>query len=147
MKVGFTCGTFDLLHAGHVLMLSEAKSVCDHLIVGIQRDPSVEREYKNSPIQSYEERIIMAGSIIHVDEIVLYDTEGDLYELLQKINPDVRIIGSDWKDKKFTGHDLDNEIYFNSRDHGWSTSNLRKRVYDAEVKMNINTTSERCLPS
>ena len=131
---GFTCGAFDLLHAGHVLMLKEAKSVCDYLIVGVQSDPSIDREEKNIPIQSYDERKTMVESIRYVDEIVLYDTEKDLINLLKTIKPDIRIIGADWKGKKFTGYDLEIEVFFNSRSHDWSTSSLRKRVFESERK-------------
>jgi glycerol-3-phosphate cytidylyltransferase len=131
-QVGFTCGAFDLLHTGHALMLEEAKKQCDYLIVAVQSDPSIDRLKKNSPIQGYKERIIMVKAIKWVDEIQLYDTEEELYEMLQKIKPDIRIVGADWEGKKFTGHDLDIKIYFNSRNHSWSTSNLRKRVYEAE---------------
>lgn len=111
MKIGFTCGSFDLLHAGHAMMLQEAKSYCDHLIVAIQSDPTLDRESKNKPIQSYEERIIMLRAIKYVDEITYYDTEKDLYELLKRINPDVRIIGADWQGKQYTGYDLDIKKY------------------------------------
>lgn len=131
-KIGFTCGAFDLLHTGHVLMLEESKSVCDFLIVGVQSDPSIDRSEKNKPIQSYEERIISTKAVRFVDQVVLYDTEEDLYNLLKDINPDIRIIGTDHKDKPYTGDDLDIEVYFNSRNHDWSTSYLRERVYKAE---------------
>jgi len=134
LKVGFTCGAFDLLHTGHALMLKEAKTVCDYLIVGVQSDPSIDRPEKNKPVQTYEERIISTESIKYVDEIVLYDTEEDLYNLLKNINPDIRIVGSDHKGKPYTGDDLEMETYFNSRDHMWSTSYLRERVYEAEKK-------------
>ena len=132
-RTGFTCGAFDLLHAGHALMLEEAKSVCDYLIVGVQYDPSDDRPDKNRPVQSYEERITMVRSIKFVDEVVLYETEEDLYNLLKKINPSIRILGADWEDKEFTGHDLPIKLYFNSRDHKWSTSELRKRVFMSEL--------------
>ena len=132
MKVGFTCGSFDLLHAGHVLMLEEAKEQCDHLIVAVQSDPSVDRPGKNKPIQSYQERITVVGAIKWVDELRFYDTEADLLKLLKEIMPDIRVVGADWQGKEFTGHELDIQVYFNSRDHGWSTSDLRARVYDAE---------------
>ena len=132
-RVGFTCGSFDLLHTGHALMLHEAREQCDHLIVGVQSDPTLDRPDKNKPIQTYEERIIMVRSVKYVDEIVCYDTENDLYNLLKFINPDIRIVGADWEGKKFTGHDLDIPIYYNSRNHEWSSSNLRKRVYEAEL--------------
>lgn len=133
MKVGFTCGAFDLLHAGHALMLKECKQYCDFLIVGLQRDPSIDRPEKNRPVQSYEERNEMINSIKWVDYVVYYDTESDLYNLLSTLNIDVRILGADWQGKKFTGHDLDIKVVFNTRDHGYSTSDLRKRVYDAEL--------------
>jgi glycerol-3-phosphate cytidylyltransferase len=131
-RVGFTCGAFDLLHAGHVLMLKEAKEQCNYLIVGVQSDPSIDRLQKNKPIQSYKERLIMVKAIKYVDEVVLYDMEEDLINLLKMIKPDIRIVGHDWKDKLFTGHELPINIYFNSRDHGWSTSDLRMRVYETE---------------
>ena len=131
-KVGFTCGSFDLFHTGHALMLEEAKGQCDWLIVAVQEDPSLDRPSKNKPIQDYEERIPMVQAIRWVDEVVRYDTEDQLYNLLIDIKPDVRIVGADWKGKKFTGHDLDIEVYFNTRDHGHSTSSLRDRVYLAE---------------
>ena len=130
--VGFTCGAFDLLHAGHALMLEECKEHCTHLIVGVQYNPNFDRPDKNRPIQSYQERIIMVNAIKFVDEVVLYETEEDLYELLQNLNPDVRILGADWKDKEFTGHDLPIKVVFNSRDHGYSTTDLRTRVFVAE---------------
>jgi glycerol-3-phosphate cytidylyltransferase len=133
-RIGFTCGAFDLLHAGHVLMLKEARQQCDYLIVGVQSNPNFDRPYKNQPIQSYEERITMVKAIRYVGEVVLYDTEEDLCGLLQRLKPEVRIVGADWEGKKFTGSHLPIEIYFNSRDHGWSTSDLRQRVYDAEKK-------------
>ena len=133
LKRGFTCGAFDLLHAGHSLMLKECKDYCDYLIVGLQRDPNIDRPEKNKPVQSYEEREIMLSSIKYVDEIVFYDTEDDLETLLKEIDIDVRIIGADWQDKKYTGWQLDIPVVFNSRDHGYSTSDLRERVYKAEV--------------
>ena len=110
MKKGFTCGSFDLLHAGHALMLRECKDHCDYLIVGTQVDPSKDRCQKNMPIQTIEERIIRVKSIRWVDEIFVYETEKDLYETIRlKIDSgdiDIRIIGADWKGKKYTGHDL-----------------------------------------
>ena len=142
MKIGFTCSSFDLLHAGHYLMLKDAKEQCDHLIVGLQTDPTLDLEYrmktdnkqKNTPIQSYEERKIQIEGCKYVDEVIEYSSEKTLYELLKKINPDVRILGSDWKNKEYTGHDLDIVIHWHNRDHDYSTSNLRKRVYEEEKK-------------
>ena len=133
MKVGFTCGAFDVMHAGHVLMLEEAKSVCHYLIVGVQSDPSLDRSNKNKPVQSYEERIIMVKAMKYVDEIALYDTESDLVDLLTRLNPDIRILGADWQGKKYTGWQLPIEPYFNMRDHGYSSSSLRKRIFQAEL--------------
>lgn len=130
-KIGFTCGAFDLLHAGHCLMLKEAKSVCDRLIVGLHTDPTIDRPQKNKPIQSVQERYIQLEACKYVDSIVLYDTEAELVELLKTINPDVRILGADWKDKPFTGHELPIKVFFNTRDHGYSSSELRERVKNA----------------
>ena len=132
--VGFTCGAFDLLHAGHIEMLSEAASVCDWLVVGLQTDPSIDRKNKNKPIQSLVEREIQLRAVRYVDEIIIYETEADLLSLLKNLNPDVRIIGEDHKGKKYTGHELQIEIYFNSRDHNWSSSDFRKRIADYERK-------------
>ncbi|MHA2020130.1 MAG: adenylyltransferase/cytidyltransferase family protein [Candidatus Thorarchaeota archaeon] len=134
--VGFTCGSFDLLHAGHALMLEECKNVCDYLIVGLQTDPSIDRESKNRPVMSMVERHTMLNAVKYVDEIRTYETEDDLYSLLKQLHiehPDVvRILGADWKGKKFTGYDLPIKTYFNSRNHGYSTTSLRERVYVAE---------------
>ena len=136
-KVGMTASAFDLCHAGHILMLKESKEHCDYLIVALQDDPSLTDETyrgkkKNKPIMSLEERRIILEGIRYVDEIVVYNTEAELYELLKKIRPDIRIIGADWKGKKFTGWDLPIEIYYNSRDHEFSTTELRKRIKEIE---------------
>jgi glycerol-3-phosphate cytidylyltransferase len=134
VKVGFTCGAFDILHTGHALMLEEAKSVCDYLIVGVQSDPSIDRADKNRPVQSFEERIMMVKAIRFVDEVVLYDTEKDLVDLLQRLKPDIRILGADWEGKKYTGCELPIEPFFNSRNHSYSSSSLRKRIAYAELE-------------
>tara|TARA_B110000438_G_scaffold290417_1_gene326114 strand:- start:72 stop:482 length:411 start_codon:yes stop_codon:yes gene_type:complete len=127
--IGFTCSSFDLLHAGHILMLKDAKDQCDYLIVGLQTDPTIDRlKTKNKPIQSIEERKIQLEAVKYIDEIVIYNTESDLYELLRKIKPDIRILGSDYKDGKFTGDDLDIEIYYHQRNHKFSSNNLRKKI-------------------
>jgi len=131
LKVGFTCGSFDLFHVGHILMLEEARKHCDYLIVGCQSDPTIDRPNKNKPIQSLNERVIQLAACRFVDEVVVYDTEQDLYGLLQKINPDVRIIGEDWKGINFTGYDLPIPVVFNSRQHNFSSSELRQRIIDA----------------
>ena len=130
--VGITFGAFDLCHYGHILMFKECKEHCDYLIVGVQSDPSLDRSEKNKPIQSHEERAGIVESLRYVDEIRLYNRESDVVDLLKEIKPDVRILGADHEGTKFTGHDLPIKCVFNSRDHGFSTSELRKRVYLAE---------------
>ena len=132
MKIGFTASTFDLLHAGHIAMLREAKSQCDWLICGLQIDPSVDRKDKNKPIQTIVERYAQLMSVKHVDEIVPYATEQDLLDVLQMYSIDIRILGDEYKDKDFTGKDECRkrgiQLYFNSRDHRFNTSDLRIRV-------------------
>ena len=127
-RIGFTCGAFDLLHAGHIVMLKEAKQNCDHLIVGLQTDPSIDRQEKNQPIQSVFERYVQLSAVKYVDEIIPYETEAELLSLMEHLPIDVRIIGEDYLSKNFTGKDLDTPIYFNKRRHDWSTSGLRKRI-------------------
>ncbi len=136
-KVGITASAFDLCHAGHILMLKEAKTVCDYLIVCLQGDPSLtdpsyRGKKKNQPIMSIEERRIILEGIKYVDEIVVYNSEKELYDLLVLLKPDIRIIGPDWKGRPYTGHDLPIEMYFNSRDHEFSTTELRRRIYEVE---------------
>ena len=128
MIVGFTCGTFDLVHAGHVLMLKEASEVCDFLIVGLHIDPSEEREWKNKPVQSLDERRIQLESIKYVDEIQLYETEEDLKQLLHEIRPNVRVLGTDYVGRVATGQEYSDRVYYHDRNHGWSTSELRNRI-------------------
>lgn len=135
-KVGITAGAFDLCHAGHMLMFKEAKTVCDYLIVALHSDPTIDRPGKNKPIMSMGEREIILQGIKYIDEIITYDTEAELLRILSenKLSIDVRILGAEYKDKQFTGRDLPLPVYFNSRDHGYSTTELRKRVYEAEAK-------------
>jgi len=132
MNIGFTASTFDLLHAGHVSMLSEAKSVCDYLMVGLHVDPSRERKQKNKPVQSLVERYIQLSVIKYVDEIIPYETEDDLTEILQAYPISIRIIGEEYRDNNFTGKNLEMKIHYNKRRHGFSTSLLRKNVLIAE---------------
>ena len=132
--VGITFGSFDLCHYGHALMLEECKEYCDYLIVGVQSDPSIDRPEKNSPIQSHKERLGIVSSIKFVDEVKPYDTESDLIKVLKEVNPDVRILGADHQGTEFTGHELPIKCIFNSRDHGYSTSELRRRVFESERK-------------
>ena len=129
-KIGFTCSCFDLLHAGHILMLEDAKAQCDKLIVGLQTDPTIDRPEKNKPIQSFEERYIQLQAVKYIDEIFIYDTEEDLYKKILYFNPDVRILGSDHKGKSFTGDDLNISIYYHQRNHNYSSTNLRKKLLE-----------------
>lgn len=138
--VGFTCSAFDLLHAGHQLMLEEAKSHCDFLIVALQYDPSIDRSSKNKPVQSVVERYLQLRSSRWVDDIVFYNTEAELIELMSCLPIKVRILGEEYKDKDFTGKDLCNKLgiklVFNSRNHEYSSSGLRKKVYQSELGKN-----------
>lgn len=132
MIKGFTCSSFDLLHAGHVTMLQEAKQQCDYLIVGLQTDPTIDRPEKNKPVQTVVERYIQLKACKYIDEIIPYETEQDLLDLIMLLDFDVRIIGEDYLDKDFTGkqycinHFI--KIYYNSRQHPFSTSDLRKKI-------------------
>lgn len=131
--VGFTCSTFDLLHSGHILMLAEAKSVCDYLIVGLQLDPSIDRpDTKNSPVQSVVERFVQLSAVKYVDEIIVYQTEKDLEDLLMFLPITIRVIGEEYENKNFTGKSICEQrnikIYYNQRRHSFSTTELRNRV-------------------
>lgn len=128
MITGFTCSCFDLLHAGHILMLEEAKLQCDRLVVGLQTDPTLDRPEKNAPIQSVTERYIQLAAVKYVDEIIPYSTEQDLSNLLKALPIDIRIIGEDYRDKDFTGKELNIPLYYNKREHDWSSSALRKKI-------------------
>ena len=136
MKVGITFSTFDLFHAGHVKMLEEAKSKCNYLIVGLQLDPSIDRPEKNKPTQSVIERYVQLRGCKYIDEIIPYISESDLIDVLSSFKIDLRIIGEEYKDKLFTGKDYcikkGIEIYYNKRDHRFSSSALRKQVSDSE---------------
>jgi len=137
LKIGITFSTFDMLHAGHIAMLSEAKNHCDYLIAGLQTDPTIDRpDSKNPPVQSIVERQIQLSATRFVDEIVVYQTEQDLIDLLLILPVDVRILGIEYQNKDFTGKkecwDREIELVFNGRDHSFSSSSLRKRVAAAE---------------
>ena len=137
-RIGITFSTFDLLHAGHIAMLSEAKNHCDYLICGLQTDPTIDRpETKNKPVQSIVERQIQLAACRYVDEVVVYSTEQDLIDLLLILPVDTRILGVEYADKDFTGKSecvlRGIEIIYNGRDHSFSSSSLRKRVYDNEA--------------
>lgn len=135
MKTGFTCSCFDLFHAGHIMMLKEARAKCDYLIVGLQTDPTIDRPEKNRPIQSVVERFIQLESCKYVDEVVVYATEKDLLDILYTYPINIRVVGEEYRDKDFTGKDLEHiEMYYNSRKHSFSTTELRKRVIDRYEK-------------
>jgi glycerol-3-phosphate cytidylyltransferase len=132
MIVGFTCSTFDLLHAGHIQMLREAKEQCEYLIVGLQTDPTIDRKEKNKPIQTLVERYSQLKAVRYIDEIIPYQTEQDLEDILSMYHIDIRVLGVEYKDKDFTGKSICQkrgiDLYFNKRDHRFSSSDLRKRV-------------------
>ena len=130
-KIGFTCSTFDLLHAGHIAMLSEAKSKCDYLVVGLLTDPTNDREFKNKPIQSMFERWVQLQAIEYVDMIVPFESEQDLEDMLLTLLPNIRIVGEEYRDKDHTGKNIEEiEIFYNKRRHSFSSSELRKRIGD-----------------
>ena len=142
MKIGITFSAFDLLHAGHIKMLEDAKRQCDYLICGLQTDPTIDRPEKNLPVQSVVERYIQLKACKYVDEVVPYATEQDLEDILRSFKIDVRILGEEYRDKKFTGRmyceEKGIELYFNKRDHRFSSSGLRKEVAHKEVSKNLN---------
>jgi glycerol-3-phosphate cytidylyltransferase len=138
MKVGITFSAFDLLHAGHVKMLEEAKRNCDYLICGLQTDPTIDRPEKNKPVQTVVERYIQLKACKHVDEIVPYATEQDLEDILRAFKIDVRIVGEEYKDKEFTARTYCEEngieLYFNKRNHRFSSSGLRQEILNKQEK-------------
>lgn len=136
--IGFTCSTFDLLHAGHILMLAEAKSICDYLIVAVQADPTIDRpDSKNKPVQSIVERYVQLSAVKFIDEIIVYQTEKDLEDLLMFLPITIRIIGEEYEGKDFTGKHICEErgikLFYNSRKHRFSSSELRQRTYQSEL--------------
>jgi glycerol-3-phosphate cytidylyltransferase len=143
MKIGITFSAFDLLHAGHIKMLEEAKQQCDYLICGLQTDPTIDRPEKNKPAQTVVERYIQLKGCKFVDEIVPYATEQDLEDILQSFKIDVRIVGDEYQDKNFTGRSYCEEkgvkLFFNVRDHRFSSSGLRKEVIEMEMKKQLES--------
>ena len=136
LKIGIVFSQFDILHAGHIAMLSEAKNHCDYLIAGLQNNAQWDRPDKNAPIQSIVERQISLSAVRFVDEIVVYNTEKDLEDILLTLPVDVRILGVEYMERDFTGRAICEkrkiELIFNSRDHSFSSSSLRKRVVESE---------------
>ena len=134
--IGITCSTFDLLHAGHIIMLDECKKYCDYLVCALQVDPTIDRKEKNKPVQTLVERYIQLDAVQYVDKIIPYNTEEELITIFSSLDLDVRIIGEEYKDTQFTGKDVclkrGIKIIYNKRDHDFSTTNLRKRIYNQE---------------
>ena len=138
---GFTCGAMDVFHAGHVLMMEDCKRHCDYLIVGLHTNPQLDRSEKNRPVQSLVERYIQLKGSKYIDEIIPYETESDLVEILKGVDYDVRFVGSDWKDKPFTGYDIPGhleKVTYNQRIHDYSSSGLRKRIASAEDQVTLD---------
>ena len=148
MRIGITFSAFDLLHAGHIAMLEEAKSVCDYLIVGLHVDPSLERSNKNKPVQSLVERQIQLSAVRFVDEIICYNTEKELEDIFLTLPLDVRIIGDEYKGKEFTGKRICYQrkinIVYNKRDHSFSSTDLRKRTKNMEDANENDSSSTGC---
>lgn len=131
---GFTAGAFDVCHAGHLIMFEECRKQCDYLIVGLHTDPTIDRKEKNKPVQTTFERFMQLKACKFIDEIIPYDTEEDLYNLLVSVKPDIRFMGSDWEGKANLSRDKligRMKVIYNSREHSFSSSNLRKRISDA----------------
>ena len=145
-RIGFTCSVFDLLHAGHIAMLREAKEHCDYLIVGLQTDPTIDRpDTKNKPVQTLVERYTQLAGVSYVDEIIPYQTEQDLQDILSMYHISVRVLGEEYREKEFTGKDICRkrgiDLYFNKRDHRFSTTDLRERVSNEPCRKPSKKTS------
>ena len=141
-KIGYVCSSFDCLHAGHIAMLAESKTYCDFLIVGLLSDPTIDRpKTKNKPIQSMFERWVQLQGVSYIDLVFPFESEQDLYDSLLLIRPDIRFVGEEYKGINFNGSDLDIEIYYNKRQHSFSTTELRQRIVNSVVEKpdNMNT--------
>lgn len=137
VKIGFTCSTFDLFHAGHIVMLQEAKTMCDYLVVGLLSDPTIDRpDTKNKPVQSMFERYVQLSSCRYVDEVIPFQTEQEITDMILTLQPDIRIVGEEYKGTNHTGVGLC-PIHYNKRKHSFSTTDLRIRVAEAEAKKNV----------
>ena len=137
MKVGITFSTFDLLHAGHISMLRDAKEHCDYLIAALQSDPTIDRpDTKNQPVQTMVERYTQLSAVKYVDEVIPYQTEQDVEDILEMYHIDMRVLGEEYRNKDFTGLEICRrrgiQLYFNKRDHRFSSTDLRKRVSERD---------------
>lgn len=130
-KIGFIAGSFDIIHPGYIHMFRKIKNQCDYLIVGLHSDPSLERSHKLKPILNIQERIDILSSLIFINEIIVYNDEEELLQILSKVKIDIRFLGEDYKNSKFTGSDLPIELHFIERDHGWSTTNFKKIISES----------------
>lgn len=131
MKIGFACGVFDIFHAGHVLMLQECKALCDYLIVAINKADNISAEInpgKRQPVYTCEERVLIMKSCKYADEVVVYNSEEELYELMKNKNVSIRFLGDDYKGKNITGSDLNIELYYTDRSHGYSTTSIIQKI-------------------
>jgi len=138
MKIGFTCSAFDLFHAGHITMLRDAKEHCDFLIVGLQTDPTIDRPNKNRPVQTVYERWVQLAACQYVDRIIPYATEKELLDILQSQDINIRFVGEEYQSQPFTGKDIDGiEIYYNKRRHSFSSTELRQRVFTAQISIQV----------
>lgn len=148
--IGITCSAFDLFHAGHIKMLEEARKHCDYLIAALQTNPTIDRPEKNKPVQSVVERYVQLDACKWVDKIIPYETEKDLEDIFSSFNIDVRIIGEEYKNKEFTARRICErrgiKIAFNTRDHGFSSTELRKRIHNEESKFGVKVTQDK-IPS
>lgn len=138
MKIGFACGVYDLFHAGHALMFKECKEHCDYLIVGLNKAEKIDYSInpnKSAPVFSFKERKLILESIKYIDEVVGYNSEDELLQLMKARNIDIRFLGDDYRDKKITGEHLNIPVYYTDRSHGYSTSELRKRIIDANKRI------------
>lgn len=142
-EIGLVTSCFDLLHAGHIMMLREAKTQCDHLICALQTDPTIDRSEKNKPIQTLVERHVQLSAVKYIDEIILYDTESDLEDIMEMFPIDVRILGEEYRNKDFTGREICKrkgiKLYFNRRDHRFSSSDLRQRIFSVESEKHVDS--------
>lgn len=130
-EVGLIAGSFDIIHPGYIHMFSESKKICQHLVIALQDDPTIDRKYKNKPVQTWEERKLILESLRQVDEITYYNTEAELEKILKFYKYDVRILGSDYEGMNFLGKDLNKSVYFCDRTHNYSLTNLKKKIVES----------------